>query len=122
MRRIRTLLVFVVLLLLASSARADSISFDTGQPTSPAKGKVSATGSVTLDTGHAVTSVTMYVFIPGGPGAAVSCMVDQKNSTWSGTQAGLPTGTYTVVVRAVISGATFDSFTTVKTIAVTGNQ
>jgi hypothetical protein len=119
MKRVSTMVIgSAVLFLLPSVMRADGVTFDAGNPMSPAAGKVAATGSFTLDAGHTCLSVKMIVFIGGMQGKEIDTMVDQTNKTWGGMVSGLPTGTYTVVIRMVVTGMTNDAFSVTKTIDV----
>jgi hypothetical protein len=123
MRRISTfVLASAVVLLAANTARAQSVSFDTGQPTSPAAGKITATGSYTLAKGDSVVSIWMIAqTVGGGPGVEVKASVDTKGMTFAAAQTGLPKGTYAVSMR-MITTATLDTFSASVQVPVAAGQ
>jgi hypothetical protein len=99
MKRLSTVVLALALLgLFATGARAASITWDTGQPTSPAAGKINGTGTYTLGNGERAANVTMYASLAGGgQGGQVACTY--SNGNWNGTITGLATGTYNVYTR-----------------------
>jgi hypothetical protein len=90
-------LAVVLAALIAPAARADSIIFDTNQPSSPQAGKIYATGTFS---GSGVTQVVMYAYPPnGGQGNQMNVSFNTTNNTWMGGIQGLTSGTtYDVLV------------------------
>jgi hypothetical protein len=82
------------------AATTNAITYDPTQPTSPAGGKVLATGSYTLARGYSLVGIELDAApAGGGRGGTVSCMHDDQTNSWSGAIAGLPAGTYNVQAR-----------------------
>ncbi len=100
MKRI-SLLVIALVFLLALSSRAqaadNTISFDSGQPTSPAAGKITATGTYTSDPAWTVSKITLIASRQGGQS---NCQFGSGN--WSGSIINLPGGTYNVFARMLL--------------------
>jgi hypothetical protein len=102
MRRISTFVLAVAVVLLAATVvDADNtttatIKFDTGQPTSPAAGKISATGTYTVATGDSILSIKFQACIKGGGSGLQTPATDEGKGNWSANLTGLPGGTYTV--------------------------
>src|SRR5260370_41149430 len=97
----------------------DSVAYDMGQPSSPAAGKVLGSGSLTVAPAETFVSVKMIVYVAGKQGQEVTCMVDQNAKTWSAMAAGLPTGTYPVVMRMITTGGNGnDTFSTTASVDV----
>src|SRR5207245_1603314 len=79
---------------------ATTIKFDTGQPMSPAAGKVNGSGSYTLATGWTLVDVKMYATkAAGGEGGQANCTTNACEKSWNGQIAGLPGGTYDIFAR-----------------------
>lgn len=136
LRTVRFASVAAGLLLLSATIMADetcmqlsSIKFDGKQgnnPSSPAGGKIIATGSYTLAQDDLFYSIEMKYRIPPPPGdggwTAVTANVDQMNKSWDKTVTGLPAGTYEVhaVLRVVRNSTKIDIATETRTVTIAG--
>ena len=101
-----------------------TISFDgpAGQnqtsPTSPARGKISATGSYS---GNFIDRIELWTRVQGTTEWTVTaCTKDDLTKTWSGSIAGLGAGTYEVKAVAFFTGPVTRAETDVRTVAVAG--
>jgi hypothetical protein len=106
---------------MAGTAHAQSISFDSGQPTSPAAGKISATGTFDVGTGNTLNSIILFAHLPnGGEGGQQKCNTNAPN--WDGTITGLMSNkTYDVFARMTYvdsSGTVHTLDTPTKTVKV----
>ncbi len=96
MKKISAVVVAVALAgLLPLEGRASNVTWDKGQPTSPAAGQVSGTGTFMVDPGWTLYSLTITaVNANGGASDTDPCTVNAP--AFSGLIVGLPTGSYYV--------------------------
>jgi hypothetical protein len=114
----------IVFLLAAHQAQAQgTVKFDDKQPSSPAGGKISGTGTYTVAMGSTAGRVEMFAKLAKGPGQGgwINTTLDVPTKSFSGLITALPAGDYNVFARiTIIKGAAtlyFDSDITTVTVA-----
>lgn len=97
---------------------AFNITWDTGQPITPAAGKVTGTGTFSIDDTWTLTSMTIYAYpVTGGSSEMQPCS-HPSPPAFSGMIVGLPTGEYYIIATLVESKGMAMQTTSTKPVAL----